>query len=658
MEATTDNQAANPNVSVKKTQKFQAEIQELLNIVVHSLYSKKEIFLRELISNASDALDKRKFLSKTQPELAFSDEPGIWLIPNDKEKTLKIRDNGIGMSFQEVEEFIGTVARSGTKKFVQMSEELKKSPELIGQFGVGFYSSFMVADKVQLHTQKADSDRGVLWESDGSGQYTISEVPRPEGAGTTIFLKFKKTETEVEGDEASAQDFSDPWILKDLVKKHSDFIAYPIYLVKTELNLKEDKEKQTEVLNSQKALWLKPASEITDSEYQEFYKHLTHDWQNPSKWIHFRAEGQVEFTGLFFIPEKRPWNFHYKDYDFGLSLYIKKVLIIEKSKDLLPSYLRFVRGLVDSNDLSLNVSRELLQQDRQVQIIRKGVVNKILGSFKEWLQKDRVGYEKFYTEFGSTLKEGIAVEPAQKEKLAEILLFKSVRPEDWGQGWVSLAEVLERKKANQTSLFYLLGEDLERARNNAILEKFKERAVEVLLLTDPVDEWMMRELTDYKGVKFRSVQDSNLDLEAELYTPEEKEQREKEWKELSRRFESMLERLKNSLRDQVKSVVLSKRLTRAPSCLVAPEGAMSEQAKKLLKQLGQPGGMGLDEKRVLELNPKHPMVERMLLLDDGKQAEWAELLYYQARIQNGEVLENPQAYTDLLGRVLGVDKSL
>jgi molecular chaperone HtpG len=291
-----------------------------------------------------------------------------------------------------------------------------------------------------------------------------------------------------------------------------------------------------------------------------------------------------------------------------------------------------------------------------VQVIKKGVVNKILASFKDWLQKDRSAYEAFYSEFGPTLKEGIAIEPTHKEKLAEILLFRSARPEDWGQSWVSLAEVLERKKANQSSLFYLLGEDLERLKNNAVLEKFKERGVEVLLLADPVDEWVMRELTEYKGVKFRSVQDSNLDLDAELDTPEEKERREKEWAELNKRFEGMLERLKNVLKDRVKSVVLSKRLTKAPSCLVASEGAMSEHTKKLLKQLGQPAGMGLEEKRTLELNPKHPMVERMLLLDDRKQSDWAELLFYQARIQEGEVLENPQAYTDLLVRVLGMEK--
>jgi molecular chaperone HtpG len=379
----------------KQTQSFNAEIKQLLDIVIHSLYSHKEIFLRELVSNASDAIDKLKFQSLTHQSLLPENwAPAVTLEPNKETKTLKIIDNGIGMDQEEVVQFIGTIARSGAKAFMQMNEEMRNKPELIGQFGVGFYSAFMVADKVTLHTQKAGSNEGVVWESTGDGTYSIDTVPRPLGTGTTITLHLKSF-----SEEDEVQDFTDAWVLKSLIKKYSDFVAHPI-------KMKNDKGEE-ETLNSQKAIWLKSPSEVTKEEHKEFYQHLSQDFNEPLKTIHYKAEGTMEFNSLMYIPGKKPWNFNYRETEYGLSLYIKRVFIMADCKELLPTYLRFVKGLVDSSDLSLNVSREILQQDRQVTAIRKNVTNKILSSLKDLLNKERTDYENFWTEFGSTLKEGI-----------------------------------------------------------------------------------------------------------------------------------------------------------------------------------------------------------------------------------------------------------
>lgn len=609
----------------KVTQNFNAEIKQLLDLMIHSLYSHKEIFLRELISNASDAIDKLKFESLTKHDLLPSNfEPNIRLEPDKNERTLKVIDNGIGMTQDEVIEYIGTIAKSGTKKFVQMNDELKKRPDLIGQFGVGFYSAFMVADQVTLHTQKAGSDMGVVWQSSGDGTYTIEQVPRPGGTGTTITLHLKKF-----ADDEEVQDFTDPWVLKSIVKKYSDFIAYPI---------KMKGEKEDEILNSQKALWLKPASEVTADEYKEFYRHLTHDWNDPLKYVHYKAEGTLEFNALLYLPTKKPWNFHYRDSEYGLSLYVKRVFIMSDCKELLPPYLRFVKGLVDSSDLSLNVSREILQHDRQISQIRKNVTTKVLNTLKDLLTADRATYENFWAEFGPTIKEGIANDPLQKERLQDLLLFRSTAS-DKSDKWTTLDEYVGRMKENQKDIYFLTGDNLEQIAKSPYLEKLKQKNFEVILMTDPIDEWVAQGLPEFKGKKLQSIAKAGLDLDS----AEEKKQKEEERKGLEERFKPMIENLKNALKDYVKDVVVSDRLTETPVCLVAGEHDPSAHMEKILSQLGST--YSSKSKRILEINPKHAVFEQMLSMSAERQAKWGEILYNQALLTEGSELPDPVKFS-------------
>ncbi len=633
---------------MKETRSFNAEIKKLLDLMIHSLYSQKEIFLRELISNASDAMDKLKFFSKTHENLVSADHQfEIRLIPNKENQTLKIQDGGIGMTLEEVESFIGTIARSGTKIPEVTGEDIKDRPDLIGQFGVGFYSSFMVADKVTLHTQKAGTSEGVLWESVGDGTYTISQVPRPEGTGTTISLHLKKFD-----EEENVQDFTDEWVLKSLVKKYSDFIAYPIKM-KTQKPQKDDKETtektvektEDETLNSMKALWLRPPSEISATEHKEFYHHLSHDWNDPLKTIHFKAEGTMEFTALLYLPSKKPFNYYMKDYDFGLSLYVKRVFIMDDSKELLPPFLRFVSGLVDSSDLSLNVSREILQQDRQAHQIRKSLVNKLLSTFKEMIQKERGLYETFWTEFGSTIKEGVPQEMQHRERLQDVLLFKSTFTEsDAGKAaetkWTSLDEYVTRMKPDQKAIYFLSGDNLEQLKKSPHLERVVDRGFEVLLLTDAVDEWVTQSLTTFKEKKLQSLAQGNLDLDTE----EEKQTREKEVKEATERYKDLLESLKKALASNVKDVVISTRLKNSPACLVSDANDPSFQMEKILSRINSEMG-STASKRILEVNPDHPVIERMRLMPDSKQNKWAEILYSQALLNEGSPLPDPSGFT-------------
>jgi molecular chaperone HtpG len=633
---------------MKQTQSFNAEIKQLLDIVVHSLYSNKEIFLRELISNASDAIDKLKFQSLTQADLApFTQNPHIRLEPNTSQRTLTIIDSGIGMNRDEVVEFIGTIAKSGTKAFAQLQES-KNRPELIGQFGVGFYSAFMVADKVTLHTQKAGTNMGVLWESTGDGTYSIDEVPRALGHGTSITLHLKETPKEDE----SFKDFSDEWTLRSLVKKYSDFIAWPI-LMKVESTQKsedgktETKEFKDETLNSMKALWLKSPSEVKDEEYKEFYQHLTHDWMPPAKQVHYRAEGTREFNVLFYIPSKKPWNYQTKEYEYGLNLYIKRVFIMENCKDLLPAWLRFVKGLVDSSDLSLNVSREILQQDREVAQIRKNVVAKVLSTLKDWMSKERTAYETFFQEFGTTLKEGIPMDGSQyKEKIAELLLARSTNLEKL----TSLDEYVERMKAEQKDIYYIIGERLEAIQSSAYLEKLQEKGFEVLLLTDVVDEWLMRDLTEYKGKKFQSITKEGLDLDTE----EEKNRKEEEKKSFTERFKPLMEQMKSWLGQDVSDVVISDRLTKTAVCLVNSQHGMSAHMEKILSQMGDGAGKS---KRILEINPKHAIFDMMMTANDQQKQTWTEILYNQALITEGSPLPDPVKFSNLISDLMVKQKN-
>jgi molecular chaperone HtpG len=625
----------------KQTQSFNAEIKQLLDLMIHSLYSHKEIFLRELISNGSDAIDKLKFESLTQPQLVpAGHEYQIRLEADSTAKTLKIIDSGVGMNKDEVVEFIGTIARSGTKKFAQLNDEIKKRPELIGQFGVGFYSAFMVADKVTLHTQKAGSNSGVIWESTGDGTYSIDEVPRPLGTGTTITLHLKSFESEEE-----VQDFTDTWVLKSLVKKYSDFIAYPIVmktsqLVKDETDDKEkDKEpkyeEKDEILNSQKALWLKSPSEVTEEEYKEFYKHLTHDWNEPLKHNHYRAEGTMEFSALLYLPTKKPWNYNTKETEYGLSLFVKRVFIMANCKDLLPSYLRFVKGMVDSSDLSLNVSRELLQQDRQVIQIRKNVVNKVFSMLKDLLTKERSQYENFWTEFGATLKEGVPTDTANKEKIQDLLLFHTTSSDKM----TTVEEYVGRMKETQKEIYFIAGDSLSQVSHSPYLEKLKEKNYEVLLLVDPVDEWVTEHLREYKGKKLQSITKAGLDLD----TAEEKQSKEESKKLSAEKFKPLLETLKKSLANEVKDIVISDRLTETPVCLVSDENDPSAHMQKILSQMGS--DYKTSSKRILEINPQHPLFERMLGLTSDEQTKWGEILYGQALLTEGSTLPDPVKFS-------------
>lgn len=614
----------------KKVQNFNAEIKQLLDIVIHSLYSHKEIFLRELLSNASDAIDKFKFQSITQPDLLPEGwQPEIKLAPHPDTKLLRIIDNGIGMSQEDVVEFIGTIARSGAKAFLQMSEEMKNKPELIGQFGVGFYSAFMVADRVSLHTQKAGSNEGTVWESTGDGTYSIDSVPRPEGTGTTITLHLKEFDNEDE-----AQDFTDAWILKSLVKKYSDFIAHPI-------TMKNDKD-EVETLNSRKALWLKAPSEVTSEEHKEFYQHLTHDWNEPLKTLHYKAEGTMEFNALLYIPSKKPWNYNTRDTEFGLSLYIKRVFIMADCKDLIPPYLRFVKGLVDSSDLSLNVSREILQQDRQVAQIRRNVTSKVLGALKDMLTKDRNQYENFWNEFGTTLKEGMPGDPAQKEKLQDLLLFHSTSSDKM----TTLDEYVSRMKPEQKEIYFIAGDNLTQVGNSPYLEKLKEKGMEVLLLIDAIDEWVVDALKEFKEKKLTSIMREGLQLDSD----EEKQKKDEEKKQAETLLRPVIDKMKDTLGENVKDVVLSDRLTNTPVCLVTSSQDPSAHMQKLLAQMGQEYRTPV--KRIMEINPSHPVFEKMLKATPEQQRQWAEILYAQALLTEGSELPDPVKFSQQIANLM------
>jgi molecular chaperone HtpG len=642
----------------KTTQSFNAEIKQLLDIVINSLYSQKEIFLRELISNASDAIDKLKFESLTKPELIPEGKKlEIRLVPNKEDKTLKIIDSGIGMSAEEVAQFIGTIAKSGTKAFSQLKAQGgMNKPELIGQFGVGFYSAFMVADRVTLHTQKAGDSAGTIWESTGDGTYTLESAPRPEGFGTTITLHLKTdaNEKNEEGQQknqdytgAKHQDYTDTWNLKSLVKKYSDFVAWPIQMMaetskyneetKTSENVIED-----QTLNSQKALWLRPAAEIKPEEYNEFYQHLTSDWQPPAKYVHFKAEGTTEFTSLFYIPSKKPWNYQMKDYEYGLNLYIKRIFIMDQSKDLLPAYLRFVKGLVDSSDLSLNVSRELLQQDRMVVQIRKNIVSKVFSSLKDWLAKDRTEYVKFWNEFGTTLKEGVPTDPTQIEKLQDLFLFQSSNSDQM----TTLEEYVSRMKPDQKDIYFITGEKLETVKQSPYLEKLKLKNFEVLFLTDAIDEWVTQGLKNYKEKNIVSITQEGLNLDSE----QEKKEKEELKKSQQERFGSLLDKMKLHLNDSVKDVVISDRLTETPVCLVSAQNDMSANMQKILSKMDE--GQSFNSKRILEINPTHPIFEMMLNANEEQTKNWSEILFNQALLGEGNSLPNPSRYSKLIADLM------
>ena len=642
-----------------ETLQFQAETKQLLDIMIHSLYSNKEIFLRELISNASDALDRLRFEALTRPELLEEDDKlEIRLEADRQARTLTIHDNGIGMNREEVVANIGTIAKSGTRELVErlkQGESQQSIAELIGQFGVGFYSSFMAAERIVLVTRRAGEHPATRWESTGDGTYTVEEAERP-GRGTSITLYLKP-----EDKDNGIDDFSDRWVVSRIVHRYSDFVSYPIILKAEKDPEIEDlaKEKETgekpvmpleeKVLNSMKPIWTRPHSEVTQEEYKDFYRHVSHDWTEPLKVVPYKAEGRIEYQALLFIPSQAPYDLYYVAAKPGLQLYVKRVQILEKCEDLLPQYLRFVRGVVDSPDLALNVSREMLQQDRHITLIRKGLTKKMLDVFTEMMEKDYDTYLKFWAEFGRAIKEGTSADYENKERLLELLIFQSSNdPEKF----TTLKDYVSRMKEGQNEIFYLTGESRAQVESSPHLETFKEKGYEVLYLADTVDELLTQSLHEYGGKKLKSAGKGTVALGNE----EEKKQTEEELKAKEEQLKPLLDALQKKLDEHVKQVRLTNRLTSSPVCLVGAEHDYSPQLEKLL-QKGKTGGP--KQRRIMELNPGHEILTRLgerfeKDKDDPLLADYAHLLLGYGLIAEGGELPDPvrfnRAVADLMTR--------
>jgi molecular chaperone HtpG len=602
-----------------ETLEFQAEARQLLQLMVHSIYSNKDIFLRELISNASDALDKLR-LAKLQDGLeADTSDLHIEIEADAEARTLTVRDNGIGMTRDEVVELIGTIAKSGTAELLGKLREAKEGQqaELIGQFGVGFYSTFMVADKVTLVTRKAGTEgHGTRWESEGAGTYTIDDAPDAP-VGTTITLHLRPKD-----EDDALYDYADEWKIKEIVKRYSDFISFPI-------------RKGDQTLNSQKALWARPRSEVTDEEYHEFYKHISHDWTDPLEIINMRAEGTFEYEALLFIPSRAPHDLFQRDARRGLQLYVKRVFIMDDSKELIPDYLRFVKGVVDAADLSLNISREILQQDRHIQMIRRRLVKKVLSTIKDLMSSNPEKYATFWREFGRAVKEGLLAEPDNHKPILEIASFATTH----GSEPTTLAAYVERMKEGQEEIYYLTGESRSQVENSPHMEAFQAEGYEVLILTDPVDEIWVDAVPEFEGKKLRSIARGAVDLK-----------KDEEEKEPEGDFGPLLGFLKEKLDERVKEVRLSHRLTTSAACLVSDADDITPALEKMYRAMGQEGPR---VKRILELNPDHPLVSGLRAAhergaEDPALPDTAELLYGTALLAEGGDLDDPARFAKLL----------
>ncbi len=629
---------------------FQAEVGKILDIVVNSLYSNKEIFLRELISNASDACDKLRYLGLTEPGLAGADFK-IRISADKKARSVTVADNGVGMNRDDLAENLGTIARSGTTAFLDsLTGDEKKDSQLIGQFGVGFYSAFMVADKVTLKTRSAGSDESWTWESSGDGSYELSDGDRDK-RGTEITLHLNE----------NSRDYIVEFRLRQIVKKYSDFVEYPILMdiIRDETpkddegKPKEGAEKQTtvteETLNSMKAIWMRPKSEVKKEEYNEFYKHVSHDYTDPLRTIHYSAEGKIEFKALLYLPSKAPFDmFQQEGPKHGIHLYVKRIFIMDNCEALLPRYLRFAKGVVESNDLPLNVSREILQEDAIIKKIEKSVTTKILSELKSMMKKSGEDYLTFYREFGKVLKEGIEVDPTNKDKIKELLLFESSRTEP-GK-YVSLKEYTERMVLDQKEIYYITGTSRASVENSPHLEVFKKKEIEVLFMVEPVDEFILAGFGEYDEKKLKSIAQGDIDLGSE----EEKKLADEQKKEASGKFKKLIKKVQDSLNDDVKEVRLSDRLTDSASCLVTDEGDMNPQMERIFAAMNQPMP---ETKRILELNPNHPVIETMNDLftadkKDPKIADYSELLYDQALLTEGIAVKNPARFAQLISALM------
>jgi len=640
-----------------ETFEFQTEARQLLDLMIHSVYSNKDIFLRELISNASDALDKRRFEALKNPAL-LEDGTTLRIVidPDPEARQLSIADNGIGMSREEVIDLIGTIAKSGTKEFMKKLKESKEntiSSELIGQFGVGFYSTFMVADKVALVTRKAGEETATRWESSGDGTYTLEETERDE-PGTTVTLHLKSTD-----EEDGLNDYTQEWQIRQVVKHYSDFVAYPIQMdiERTEIERDEDgkpvegaeekKTVKTETLNSMKALWLRDRSEVTDEEYNEFYKHISHDWTDPASRIQAKIEGTLEYTLLLYIPSKAPMDLYYHGVRHGVHLYVKRVFIMDDCKELLPEYLRFVRGVVDSEDLSLNISREILQQNRQIERMRKGLISKVLDFLRKQYKDDKDEYIAFWNEFGKVFKEGIFQDRENQEAILDLCQFWSTHDKD---EYTTLADYIQRMKEGQDAIYYMTGESRAKIEESPHLESFLDKGYEVLILPDPVDEIWCQQIYKHKEFEFKSISKGAV----ELGTEEEKKAAEEKRKEQEKEHQSLLALLKDKLKDHVKDVRLSNRLTSSAACLVTDGADLSPQLEQMMRQMGQDIPMA---KRILELNPDHAVLQKLHNLfdansDDPQLNDYAQLLFGQAVLAEGGDLPNPGQFSKLVADLM------
>jgi molecular chaperone HtpG len=600
---------------------FQTETRSLLRLMIHSLYSNKEIFLRELISNASDACDKLRFAAIQQPDL-IDGELFVELQADKFAGTLTIRDNGIGMSREEVVDNLGTIARSGTKKFMEsLSGDQAKDAQLIGQFGVGFYSAFLVADKVTVKTRRADGE-ATVWESTGEGDYTLEAGDKAE-RGTEVILHLRDDEKE----------FLEAHRLQDIVRKYSDHIGLPIKL--------RQAEGEPEAINQARALWTRPKSEISEDDYKSFYEHLTHDFEAPLAWAHHKVEGNLEYTSLLYIPTRAPFDLWDRDQQRGVKLYVKRVFIMDRAAELLPSYLRFVRGLVDTADLPLNVSREILQGNRTVDKIRSALVKRVLDLLDDLATNKPDDYARFYEQFGKVLKEGIVEDHANRERIAKLLRFNSTTALD--KPSVGLDDYIARMPEAQEKILYLTGETLGAIRNSPHLEGFRKAGFEVLLLADRIDEWVVGNLTEYQGKQLESAARGNVEAAGKIDTADQAKQEAE--------FKDVLAKLPEALGNRIASARVSARLTESPSCLVAPEHGMSRQLLEILKQAGQDAP---DIKPILELNAEHPLVAKLkdALGDDVGFADLAEVLHGQAVLAEGGQLDDPAGFVKRLNKLI------
>ncbi|MGP2767393.1 molecular chaperone HtpG [Serratia ureilytica] len=616
----------------QETRGFQSEVKQLLHLMIHSLYSNKEIFLRELISNASDAADKLRFRALSAPELYAGDgELRVRLSFDKEQRTLTIADNGIGMRREEVIENLGTIAKSGTKAFLEsIGSDQAKDSQLIGQFGVGFYSAFIVADKVTVRTRAAGAadDEGVFWESAGEGDYTIADITK-ETRGTEITLHLREGEDE----------YLDAWRLRSVIGKYSDHIALPVEI---ESKNEEDGTVTWEKINKAQALWTRSKADVTDEEYKEFYKHIAHDFTDPLSWSHNRVEGKQEYTSLLYIPAQAPWDMWNRDHKHGLKLYVQRVFIMDDAEQFMPNYLRFVRGLIDSNDLPLNVSREILQDSRVTQNLRGALTKRVLQMLDKLAKDDAEGYQKFWQQFGLVLKEGPAEDNGNQEAIAKLLRFATTHGDSSAQT-VTLEEYVGRMAEGQEKIYYITADSYAAAKSSPHLELFRKKGIEVLLLSDRIDEWMMSYLTEFDGKPFQSVSKADETLDKLADETEEQKAAEKQ-------LEPFIERVKTLLGDRVKDVRLTHRLTDTPAIVVTDADEMSTQMAKLFAAAGQ---QAPEVKYIFELNPEHALVKRASDVGDNEHfAEWIDLLLDQALLAERGTLEDPNLFIRRMNKLL------